>query len=311
MKFLITGGAGFIGSNFVHMMTEKYPDNEIIVFDKLTYAGNQKYLNDISYKITFIKGDICNGEDIARIGDVDVIFNFAAETHVDRSIQDAESFVKTDVMGTHKLLEYSRNNDIKRFVQISTDEVYGSIKEGSFSENAPFDPSSPYSASKAGGEMLVSAYNKTYDLPIIITRSSNNFGPCQFPEKLIPVLIIKAIKNENLPIYGNGKNIRDWLYVTDNCEGIIAAYEKGKPGEAYNIGGGCEKENIEIAKEILKITGKPESLIKYISDRPGHDFRYSINCEKIQSLGWKPKYSFEEALRMTVDWYARNRDIWN
>ncbi|EHQ36861.1 dTDP-glucose 4,6-dehydratase [Methanoplanus limicola] len=310
MRMLVTGGAGFIGSNFVELLVNQYPDEEIAVLDKLTYAGNINYLKNIREKIEFIHGDICNPNDILKAGKCDIIFNFAAETHVDRSIENSNNFVITDILGTNTLLDYALKNDIDRFVQISTDEVYGSINAGSFIETDTFNPSSPYSASKAGAEMLVSAYNKTYSLPTIITRSSNNYGPHQYPEKLIPVLILKALKNEPLPIYGNGKNIRDWIYVEDNCRGILTAFEKGKEGEAYNIGGGCEKRNIDIAKIILKSLNKPENLIQFVKDRPGHDFRYSVNCDKIKDLNWNTKYTFEEGIQKTIDWYLRNKYIW-
>lgn len=310
MRILITGGAGFIGSNFVRYMLEKYPDDEIVVLDKLTYAGRIENLQDVMDKITFIRGDICNREDVEKVGDCDVIFNFAAETHVDRSIIDAGVFVKTDVLGTYMLLEYARKNDVEKYIQISTDEVYGSIEKGSFKETDMLDPSSPYSASKAGADSLVRAYYKTYGLPTLITRSSNNFGPYQYPEKLIPVLILNALHDKPLPIYGEGKNVRDWIHVLDNCEGIDFIFQRGKIGEAYNIGAGNEKENIEIANLILKALNKPESLIRFVKDRPGHDFRYSLNCEKIKKLGWKPRYEFDDALKETIRWYVENEWWW-
>ena len=306
MKILITGGAGFIGSNFVRYMIEKYPDDEIVVLDKLTYAGRKENLQDVMDKITFITGDICNKEDVEKVGDCDVIFNFAAETHVDRSIEDAGIFVKTDVLGTHTLLEYARRYDIDRYIQISTDEVYGSTMEGSFKETDILDPSSPYSASKAGADLLVMAYYKTYGLPVLITRSSNNFGPYQYPEKLIPVLILKAMQDEPLPIYGEGLNVRDWIYVENNCEAIDFVFQKGEIGEIYNIGAGNERTNIEIANLILRTLNKPKSLIRFVKDRPGHDFRYSLDCEKIKELGWSAKYNFDEALKGTIRWYVDN-----
>ena len=310
MKILITGGVGFIGCNFVRYMLKKYPDEEIIVLDKLTYAGRLENLQDIMDKITFIKGDICNREDIENVGDCDVIFNFAAETHVDRSIIDAGIFVKTDVLGTYNLLEYTRRHDVEKYIQISTDEVYGSIKEGSFKEEDILDPSSPYSASKAGADLLVKAYFRTYGFPVLITRSSNNFGPHQYPEKLIPVLILNALHDKPLPIYGEGKNVRDWIYVLDNCEAIDLVFQKGKIGEVYNIGAGNEKTNIEIANSILKELNKPKSLIRFVKDRPGHDFRYSLKCEKIKKLGWMPRCNFEEALKETIEWYKANEWWW-
>ena len=311
MKILITGGAGFIGCNFVRYMLKKYSGDKIVVLDKLTYAGRLENLQDVKDKITFIKGDICNKEDVEEVGDCDVIFNFAAETHVDRSIVDAGVFVKTDVLGTHTLLEYTRRYNVERYIQISTDEVYGSTMEGSFKESDILEPSSPYSASKAGADLLVKAYYKTYGLPVLITRSSNNFGPYQYPEKLIPVLILKAMHNEPLPIYGDGRNVRDWIYVEDNCEAIDFVFQKGKTGETYNIASGNEKTNIEIANLILRALNKSESLIRFVEDRRGHDFRYSLDCEKINELGWSPKYNFEEALKETIRWYVDNVRWWS
>jgi dTDP-glucose 4,6-dehydratase len=257
-------------------------------------------------KITFIKGDICDKEDVKKVGDCDVIFNFAAETHVDRSILDAGVFVKTDVLGTYTLLEYARKHDVEKYIQISTDEVYGSIDKGSSSEEDVLDPSSPYSASKSGADLLVKAYHKTYDLPVLITRSSNNFGPYQYPEKLIPVLILKAMHDELLPIYGDGRNVRDWIYVLDNCSGIDTIFQRGKIGEVYNIASGNEKQNIEIANLILEELNKPKSLIKFVEDRPGHDQRYSLNIEKIRKLGWNSRYRFEDAVKETIRWYKDN-----
>jgi len=311
MKVLITGGAGFIGCNFVRYMLKRYSDEEIVVLDKLTYAGRLENLQDVMDKTTFIKGDICNKEDVEKVKECDVIFNFAAETHVDRSIIDAGVFVKTDVLGTYTLLEYARKHDIEKYIQISTDEVYGSIKKGSFKEIDPLDPSSPYSASKAGADLLVKAYHRTYGLPVLITRSSNNFGPYQYPEKLIPVLILNALHNKPLTIYGKGKNIRDWIYVLDNCEAIGFVFKKGKIGEIYNIASDDERKNIEVAKLILKKFNKPESLIKFVKDRPGHDFRYSLNCEKIKKIGWRPKTNFEVGIKETIDWYKNNKCWWH
>jgi dTDP-glucose 4,6-dehydratase len=310
MRFLITGGAGFIGCNFVRHMLEKYPDDEIVVLDKLTYAGRLENLQDVMDKITFIKRDICNKEDVERVKDCDVIFNFAAETHVDRSIIDAGEFVKTDVLGTYTLLEYVRRNEIEKYIQISTDEVYGSIEKSSFKEEDVLNPSSPYSASKAGADLLVMAYHKTYGLPVLITRSSNNFGPYQYPEKLIPVLILKAMHDEPLPIYGDGRNVRDWIYVLDNCSGIDKVFQKGKIGEVYNIASGNEKPNIEIANLVLEELKKPKSLIKFVEDRPGHDQRYSLDTENIRKLGWTLRYIFEDALKETIRWYKENEWWW-
>ena len=310
MKILITGGAGFIGCNFVRYMLNTYPNDEIVVLDKLTYAGRLENLHDVRDRITFIKGDICDRNDVEAVGDCEVIFNFAAETHVDRSILDAGIFVHTDVIGTYNLLEYARQHDVDRYIQISTDEVYGSTVDGSFKEEDMLDPSSPYSASKAGAELLVRAYHKTYGLPVLITRSSNNFGPFQFPEELIPVLIIKALHNEPLPIYGDGLNVRDWIYVMDNCRAIDVVFRKGEVGGIYNIGADNERTNLEIAKLILKELGKPEGLIKFVEDRPGHDFRYSLDVKRIRELGWAPEYGFESAMRKTVRWYKENGWWW-
>jgi len=304
---MITGGAGFIGSNFVHYIAEKYPDYDITVLDKLTYAGDMENLNGVD--VEFIKGDIASCEDAScAMKDADYVVNFAAETHVDRSINDPASFVKSDVLGTQNLLELVRKYDVERYIQISTDEVYGSIMEGSFKETDNIDPSSPYSASKAGGDLLVNAYYKTYGVPVIITRSSNNFGPRQFPEKLIPLFILKALHDEQLPVYGDGQNVRDWIYVEDNCAGVDTVLHKGKLGEVYNIGGGNEKNNMEITKLILEKLGKPESLIKHVDDRLGHDRRYSLDANKTKKLGWSPKWSFEDAMENTVNWYKENQD---
>ncbi|MBI5680674.1 MAG: dTDP-glucose 4,6-dehydratase [Methanobacterium sp.] len=309
MKILITGGAGFIGSNFVHYINENY-DYEIVVLDKLTYAGNKDNLKEIIDNIQFIKGDIGNENDVSNaMKDCDLVVNFAAETHVDRSIEDPSIFVKTDVIGTYNLLEHARKYDVEKYLQISTDEVYGSIENGSFSEKSNIDPSSPYSASKAGGDVLVSAYHKTYGLPILITRSSNNFGPYQYPEKIIPLFILKAMKNEQLPVYGDGQNIRDWIYVMDNCKGIDTVLNKGKLGEFYNVGGGNEKTNLEITHMILDILGKSEDLITFVEDRLGHDRRYSLDSSKTKKLGWEPEWSFEDALRETIGWYKKNKNF--
>lgn len=302
---LITGGAGFIGSNFVHYMLDKY-DHEIVVLDKLTYAGNIENLVDVIGNIHFIKGDICKEEDVkVAMKDCDVVINFAAESHVDRSIEDPGVFVKTDVFGTYTLLEYARKYEVNRYLQISTDEVYGSIEKGSFTEESRLNPSSPYSASKAGGDMLVGAYYKTYGLPVLITRSTNNFGPYQYPEKLIPLFITNALNDKPLPLYGDGQNVRDWLYVLDNCRGIDLVLRKGRLGETYNISGGVEKTNLEITHMILDILKKPKSLIKFVEDRLGHDRRYSLDSSKIKKLGWEPICNFEDALRETVEWYAQ------
>ena len=313
MRLLVTGGAGFIGSNFIRYMLSRYPEYNIINLDKLTYAGNLDNLKDIENHpgYTFVKGDICDSKIIDEVTDgVDGIINFAAETHVDRSILEPGSFIQTDVYGTYVLLEAVKRKGIGRYVQISTDEVYGSIEEGSFTEASPLSPSSPYSASKAGGDLLVMSYWKTYRIPVIITRSSNNFGPYQYPEKLIPLFITNAIEDKPLPLYGDGLNVRDWIYVLDNCEAIDIVFHKGKEGEIYNIGGGNERANIEITKLILQFLGKPEGLIRYVKDRPGHDRRYSIDSSKVEALGFSSRYSFEEALKATVKWYMDNEWWW-
>ena len=284
MKILITGGAGFIGCNFVRHMLKEHPDKKIVVLDKLTYAGRLENLEEIKDRIEFVKGDICDKKVVEQaMKDCDQIVNFAAESHVDRSITSPEDFVRTDVLGVFTLLEEARRRDIKRFVQISTDEVYGSTVSGSFSELDNLDPSSPYSASKAGGELLARSYVRTYGMNVVVTRSSNNYGPFQYPEKLIPVLIIKALNDQPLPIYGKGLNVRDWLHVEDNCRAIDIVLQKGKAGDVVNIGSSNEVPNIEVAKMILKYMNKPESLITYVTDRPGHDFRYSLTWERIKA----------------------------
>lgn len=302
---MITGGAGFIGSNYVHYVAQKYPDYDITVLDKLTYAGDLENIKSLD--VEFIKGDIASAIEAGKaMKDADYVVNFAAETHVDKSINDPQSFVKSDVLGTQNLLELVRKYDVERYIQISTDEVYGSILEGSFKETDNIDPSSPYSASKAGGDLLVNAYYKTYGIPVIITRSSNNFGPRQFPEKLIPLFILKALHDEPLPVYGDGQNVRDWIYVEDNCAGVDTVLHKGKLGEVYNIGGGNEKNNMEITKLILEKLNKPETLIQHVQDRLGHDRRYSLDATKTKKLGWQPKWSFEDAMEKTVNWYRDN-----
>jgi len=310
-RILVTGGAGFIGCNFVRHMLGEHPETEIVVLDKLTYAGRLENLEDVKSRIKFVKGDICDKEAVKRTMEgCDSVINFAAESHVDRSIATPEDFVRTDVLGVFTLLDEARRRDVKKFVQISTDEVYGSTELGSFSEKDVLDPSSPYSASKAGGELLARSYVRTYGLDVMVTRSSNNYGPYQYPEKLIPVLVIKALRNQPLPIYGKGANVRDWLHVDDNCRAIDIVISKGKPGDIVNIGSGNEVPNIVIAKLILKHLKKPESLVKFVSDRPGHDFRYSLNWDRIRQLGWKPKVKFEDGLRKTVDWYVANEAWW-
>lgn len=311
MKTLITGGAGFIGCNFVRHMLKEHPEDQIVVLDKLTYAGRLENLEEVKDKITFVKGDICDKEAVKKAMDgCETVVNFAAESHVDRSITSPEDFVNTDVIGVFTLLEEARRRDLKRFVQISTDEVYGSTVSGSFSEKDILDPSSPYSASKAGGELLARSYVRTYGLDVVVTRSSNNYGPFQYPEKLIPVLVVKALRDQPLPIYGKGLNVRDWLHVEDNCSAIDLVLQKAKAGDIVNIGSGNEVPNITVAKLILKHMNKPESLITYVQDRPGHDFRYSLEWDRLKELGWTPKVRFEDGLRGTVDWYLANKTWW-
>ncbi len=315
MKLMVTGGAGFIGSNFIHYILNTYDDIEIINYDKLTYAGNLDNLKDIEHdpRYHFIKGDICDADAVTKVvkSGVDQIVNFAAESHVDRSITGPEAFIRTDVLGTFTLLEVCRKHDISRYIQISTDEVYGSIDDGSFSEADRLNPSSPYSASKTSGDLLANSYFVTYGFPVCITRSSNNFGPYQYPEKLIPLFIIKALHDESLPLYGDGLNVRDWLHVDDNCRGIDLIRRNGKVGEIYNIGADNEQTNVEITNIILDELQKPQSLIQHVEDRLGHDRRYSIESKKIKELGWSAQKSldFDNAMRETVRWYVEN-DWW-
>ena len=312
-SILVTGGAGFIGSNFVRYMLDKYKHYNIIVLDALTYAGNRENLKDLESdpRFFFYHGDIKDEKVVNNlVSNVDTIVNFAAETHVDRSIHEAGMFIETDIKGTFVLLEAAKKYKIERFLHISTDEVYGSIDSGSFNEKDALMPNSPYSASKGGGDLLVRSYYTTYNIPVIISRSSNNYGPYQYPEKLIPLFITNAIDNLQLPLYGDGKNVRDWIYVEDNCSGVDTVLHKGEPGQIYNIGGGNERENIFITDTILKLLDKPKSLIKYVKDRPGHDRRYSIFTEKIKNLGWKPEHDLKSGLEKTVKWYVENENWW-
>lgn len=313
MNLLVTGGAGFIGSSFIRYLLDKYPDYQIINLDKLTYAGNLDNIKDLkgNRRHTFVKGDICNPQVVNRLAaQVEVMINFAAESHVDRSILEAGQFIQTDVYGTYVLLEAARKFRHRRYLQISTDEVYGSIPRGAFSEADPLNPSSPYAASKAAADLMVLAYGTTYRLPVLITRSSNNFGPYQHPEKFIPLFITHALEDKPLPLYGDGQNVRDWIYVMDHCEAIDRVLHKGKEGETYNIGGNNERTNIEIAERILKTLDKPLSLIHYVKDRLGHDRRYALNCQKLRSIGFKPKAAFDEALDHTIHWYQENQGWW-
>jgi len=313
-RVLVTGGAGFIGSNFVKYMLKAHPEYKLINYDVLTYAGNLENLSDIedNPNYTFIKGDIRDKGPVDEIlaSGIDFIVNFAAESHVDRSIEGPEIFILTNVLGTQVLLDAARKHGVEKFLQVSTDEVYGSLgPTGFFSEGTPLAPSSPYSASKTSADLIVGAYHHTFGLPANVTRCSNNYGPYQFPEKLIPLIISNALEDKALPVYGDGLNVRDWLHVRDHCRAIDIVLHRGKDGEVYNIGGNNEKANIEIVKLILETLGKSESLITYVKDRPGHDRRYAIDSGKIQrELGWSPEYTFEQGIKETIQWYLDNRD---
>jgi dTDP-glucose 4,6-dehydratase len=320
MKIIVTGGAGFIGGNYIHIMLKKHPEDEIICLDALTYAGNMETLEPVmkNPKFKFIKGDIADREfvyDLFEKERPDVIVNFAAESHVDRSIVNPELFLRTNIIGTSVLLDACRKYGIKRYHQVSTDEVYGDLPldrtDLFFTETTPLHTSSPYSASKASADLLVLAYHRTYKLPVTISRCSNNYGPYHFPEKLIPLMIANALNNKPLPVYGKGENVRDWLYVADHCNAIDLIIRKGKVGEVYNIGGHNERKNIDVVKTILKELDKPESLIHYVTDRPGHDRRYAIDPTKIHNeLGWLPETKFEDGIKKTVQWYLDNRAWW-
>lgn len=315
MRILVTGGAGFIGSNFIHYILHKYPDWQVTNLDKLTYAGNLENLsaaeNQPGYR--FVKGDIADRKLVNKLleNKFEIIVNFAAESHVDRSILDASPFIETNIKGTQALLEGIRQHPVEKFIQVSTDEVYGSTDSGKFTEESPLSPSSPYSASKAAADLLCLAYYQTYKLPVLITRSSNNFGPYQFPEKLIPLAITNALEDKSIPIYGDGLNVRDWIYVDDHCRALEFVIQKGFPGEIYNIAANQEKTNLELIHSLLDIMGKPKELIKFVADRPGHDRRYALDTSKIaRDLGWQPSHSFEEALAATVDWYLSHESWW-
>ncbi|BFI98611.1 MULTISPECIES: dTDP-glucose 4,6-dehydratase [Priestia] len=317
MNILVTGGAGFIGSNFVRHMVETYPSYGIVNYDLLTYAGNLENLKDIESheNYTFVKGDINNRElvdHLVKYHDIDVIVNFAAESHVDRSITEPDIFIKSNVLGTQALLDVAKANNLKKYVQVSTDEVYGSLGEtGYFTEETPLDPNSPYSASKAGADMLVSAYHETFGMNVNITRCSNNYGPYHFPEKLIPLMVTNALEGKELPIYGDGKNVRDWLHVKDHCAAIDLVIHKGEPGEIYNVGGHNERTNNEIVHLIVEKLNAPKELIKFVEDRLGHDRRYAIDPTKLTTeLGWKPKYTFDTGIVETIQWYLDNQDWW-
>ena len=315
MRLLVTGGAGFIGSNYIRMLVngELKGISKIIVLDKLTYSGNKQNLIDLdSSSFEFIQGDICDTDLVSKLSkQVDAIVNFAAESHVDRSIDSSREFIQTNVLGAHTLLESARKSNVEIFLQISTDEVYGSITEGSWDENFPLKPNSPYAASKASADLISQAYHRTYGMDVRITRCSNNYGPYQYPEKVIPLFITNLIQDKKVPLYGQGLNVRDWLHVTDHCRGIHLVLTKGKPGDVFNVGGGRELSNLELTRVILKEMGASEERIEEVADRLGHDFRYSLNIEKItKQLGYKPEVSFEEGISKTIQWYKSNQTWW-
>jgi len=313
VRILVTGGAGFIGSHFIRHYLSEHPDAEIVNLDKLTYAGNLENLRDLEEdaRYTFVQGDICDHGVVDEVmPGVDVVVNFAAETHVDRSIGEPEGFLKTDVFGVHVLLESARAHAVGRFVQISTDEVYGPAMDEALDEDAPLRPRNPYSASKAGGEMLARSYFITYGYPVIVTRAANNVGPNQYPEKAVPLFVTNAIEDQPIPLYGSGEQERDYMHVSDHCSGLDLIIEKGTPGETYNIGAGNHMQNIEMARLVLRELGKPEDLIVHVRDREGHDFRYAIDSTKLRTMGWKPRYDAKAALRETVRWYVENPAWW-
>jgi dTDP-glucose 4,6-dehydratase len=313
MKILVTGGAGFIGSNFVRHVLTSHPGDAVVNLDTLTYAGNPENLRDVEAdsRYRFVKGDICDGVVVREaMGGVDAVVHFAAETHVDRSNLGADEFLRTNVIGTFTLLEAARELRIGRFLAVSTDEVYGSIAEGAAREGDALNPSNPYSASKAAADLLARAYWTTHRLPVLITRSSNNFGPYQYPEKVIPLFVTNAIEDRALPLYGDGRNVRDWLYVLDNCAAIDLVLRRGADGEIYNVGGAAEVQNVTLTRRILSLLGKPESLITPVADRPGHDRRYALDSGKVRALGWAPATSFEDALAATVEWYRAHEAWW-
>ncbi|MBM3461389.1 MAG: dTDP-glucose 4,6-dehydratase [Armatimonadetes bacterium] len=309
-RLLVTGGAGFIGSNFVRWSREAHPGTGIVVLDALTYAGQRENLEGLD-GVEFVEGDIRDGALVERLmAEVDAVVHFAAESHVDRSILEAETFISTNVYGTYVLLQAAHKTKVGRFLHVSTDEVYGSIVEGASTERDALAPSSPYAASKAASDMMALAHRTTFGTPVVITRSSNNFGPYQYPEKLIPLFLTNAMQDIPLPLYGDGLNMRDWLYVEDNCEGIDVVLHRGELGEIYNIGAGNERTNREITDAILGLLGKPSSLVRYVEDRLGHDRRYSVDISKARALGWRPRHDFEEALGLTVSWYQTNEPWW-
>ncbi|MCU0309389.1 MAG: dTDP-glucose 4,6-dehydratase [Acidimicrobiales bacterium] len=312
MKLLVTGGAGFIGSNYVrHVLATT--DDEVTVYDALTYAGNLSSLADVADdpRYRFVQGDICDRDAVAAaMAGHDAVVHFAAESHVDRSIVDPDTFVRTNCLGTNVMCDVARHIGVERFLHISTDEVYGSVEEGSSLESDPLEPRSPYSASKAGSDLIALSYLETYDLPVLVTRSSNNFGPYQFPEKVIPLFVTNLLDGAKVPLYGDGLNIRDWIHVTDNCTGVDLVLRRGAVGEIYNIGGGNETTNRDLTEKVLSLCGAGEEMIEYVADRLGHDRRYSVDCTKARALGWSPAGSLDDALAATVDWYRSNRAWW-
>jgi len=318
MKYLVTGGAGFIGSNYLHYVVNKYPEDEFVCLDALTYAGNYNNIKSLEEKnnFKFVKGDITDRDFVDKLFDIekfDVVINFAAESHIDNSIKNPGIFLTTNIIGTQVLMDASRKYNVKRYHQVSTDEVYGDLPldrpDLKFSETTPIHTSSPYSSSKAGADLLVMAYHRTYGLPVTISRCSNNYGPYQFPEKLIPVVISKALRNENIPVYGKGENVRDWIHVIDHNIGVDLIVREGKVGEVYNLGGHSERTNLELVKLILKKLGKSEDLITFVGDRPGHDLRYAIDSTKVEKeLGWNRTYTFEKGIEETINWYLNNQD---
>ncbi|MBU0707393.1 dTDP-glucose 4,6-dehydratase [Patescibacteria group bacterium] len=314
MKFLITGGAGFMGSNFIRYILNKYPEHEVVNLDKLTYAGNLENLKDVetNTRYEFVKGDIADEKVVDQVMQkgIDQIVNFAAETHVDRSIHGAKSFIMTDVFGTYNLLEAAKKYKTQKYIQVSTDEVFGSTEDGEFYEDTAFEPNSPYSASKAGGDHLVRAYWKTYDLPTVVTHSCNFYGPYQYPEKLIPLFVTNLIEGKKIPVYGDGQQVREWIFVPDYCRALDTVIQKGEIGEVYNIGSGYRKANLEITNIILGLMGQGNDMIEYVKDRPGHDKRYAVNSDKLRKLGWKPDVQFEQGIKDTVEWYKENELWW-
>jgi dTDP-glucose 4,6-dehydratase len=313
MRLLVTGGSGFIGSNFIRYTLREHPDDHVVNLDKLTYAGNPANLADVEHdpRYTFVHGDITDADlvrDVTR--GVDAVVNFAAPSHVDRSILDPDEFLKTNVLGVRVLLEAVRSTRVPRMLQVSTDEVYGSIAKGAADERAPLRPSNPYSAAKAGGDLLALAYWNTHGVPVVVTRSSNNFGPYQYPEKLVPLFVTNALDDQPLPLYGDGHHLRDWIYVLDNCSAIDLVLRQGRDGEIYNIAGGHEVANVTLTHEILHLLGKPDSLIRLVADRPGHDRRYALDAAKVWELGWTPHFPFASALEATVRWYREHEAWW-